>query len=404
MDPSEHGRELPGGVGALPVVIGLALGVVAFSALAATHADFDPESFGLGNNTTQHAQQLPGGPFGGRSEWPTSAAENARAHKERGALVALWLGASQLHAINEFHEGDVLAVDQANRLAERDRLPVAFYLRSMGNSNFHDHLGMYLRFRQEGVIPDYLIVALTYDDLREGGMRPAVVRAIPDLDVDIAGLSPEAREAFAVLEKEVEILAHAKADADAPVERTATEGTPQALLEDRLVGGLERAWPAYAARTALTSWAELRLRYSLRRGINAVKRTLRISSGAPPVPRATEVRNKKALDALVELAQRDGAQVILYRQPHVQGIEPFYHDRAAYDAFFAWVTERYAPRGVHVFDFEKVVPAHLYGMSNWGLVDVFHFSAEGHRLLADAVYENFRAVHLARAGGSRAVQ
>ena len=404
MDPSEHERGLPGGAGSLPVAIGLALGVVAFSALASTHSDFDAESFGLGNNTTQHAQQLPKRPFGGRNEWPARAIENARAHQERGALLALWLGASQLHAVNDFHEGDLLAVDQANRMAERDGLAVAFYLQSQGNSNFHDHLGMYLRFRQQGVTPAYLIVALTYDDLREGGMRPAVVRAIPDLDVDVSTLSPEAREAFAVIERQVETLARAQADADAPVERTATEGTPQALLEDRLVRGLERVWPAYGARTALTSWAELQLRVSLRRMINAAKRTIRASPGTPPVPKAMETKNKKALDALVELAQRDGVEVILYRQPHVQGIEPFYHDRAAYDAFFAWVTQRYAARGVHVFDFEKVVPAHLYGMSNWGLVDVFHFSAEGHRLLAEAVYENFRALHLARAGGHRAVQ
>jgi len=66
---------------------------------------------------------------------------------------------------------------------------------------------------------------------------------------------------------------------------------------------------------------------------------------------------------------------------------PFYHDRAAYDAFFAEMQARYGARVASIADFETLVPESAYGLGRNLSPDVFHFTDAGHRLLGTAVQE-----------------
>jgi lysophospholipase L1-like esterase len=95
-------------------------------------------------------------------------------------------------------------------------------------------------------------------------------------------------------------------------------------------------------------------------------------------------RNHEALVALVALARHDGAKVLLYRQPHRPGEVPFYHNRAAYDAYYQRVAALAdTSDGVYALDLETIVPAEYYGRTNSGRPDAFHFTDRGHRILAE---------------------
>ncbi|MBM3984884.1 MAG: hypothetical protein FJ296_04215, partial [Planctomycetes bacterium] len=53
--------------------------------------------------------------------------------------------------------------------------PSAFVQCASPNVNAHELLCMYLAFRQARLVPERLVLAFTYDDLKEPGLRPAAL-------------------------------------------------------------------------------------------------------------------------------------------------------------------------------------------------------------------------------------
>ncbi len=74
--------------------------------------------------------------------------------------------------------------------------------------------------------------------------------------------------------------------------------------------------------------------------------------------------------------------LLVYKPPHLPGETTFYSDkRAAFDQFFSELKEMCERDGVAYADLEDLVDAKLYGIGIGNDPDVFHFQAEGHRLL-----------------------
>ena len=88
------------------------------------------------------------------------------------------LGASQLHAINHKKNGEYTAVWHANKLAEKRGSKLRYLQVSNPNGNLHEMLASYLAFRQKKLIPSVVIVAFTYDDLKEPGIRASAHSSI----------------------------------------------------------------------------------------------------------------------------------------------------------------------------------------------------------------------------------
>lgn len=356
----------------LVVLLGIGLGIAGFAVLAQRSADFDPEDAALGANTVSRTASFEGVPVTARAPGRAELRESIERLRAEGHGVALWLGASQLHGINEFRNGDELAVWHANESARARGSSLRYVQISLPNANSNELLGAYLWLRAAGQLPDWLIVAVTYDDLREPGVRAAVLNVLPPLD---ESLVLRAGEGIHNLE-----AALGDRDRHAPIQRTVTSGTPQERLEQWLSAWLERGWAPYASRMKVQALATLKLRRLLASTLGAIG-----ERRAPPVPRDIQHWNEAALDTLVRLAREDGARVLLYQPPHPQYTGSFYHDRRAYDAFYASLRERYRGDGAAVVDLETLVPVEYWGLTNEGRPDVFHFSAEGHRRLGEAV-------------------
>jgi len=354
--------------------------VLAFQLLAQRFADFDPQQTGLGENTTSVEDAR----FDGRrvnliSADPGSVrelTETVRSQRAAQQRIALWLGASQLHAINDIQPSDRLAVVHANERGTRRNAPLAYVQFSAANANFHELLAVYLFLRSRGLSPDWLIAAVTYDDLREPGVRAEFA------EMARAGLQALERPrgtGVHNLIREIETAAQTAATKD-PVARSAVADTPQEALERALNRTLEGVWPAYRERGAVRAGLEVLW-------ANAVVAAAFKVRGRPVVhvPEELASWNLEALDSLLEVAREDGVRVLLYRAPHRPGEARFYHDRAEYDRFFVRLGERCDERSVSFADLETIVPAEHWGVTNTGQPDVFHFSGVGHQALGSAV-------------------
>lgn len=357
------------------VLIGVIAGVVLFSLAAGHWADVDLDAAGRGRNTVPRTAVLDGLRMSAVGE-PQEVFPLWRQFRDAGYPVGLWLGASQVYCINNIQPQDRLAVEYVNQWAAAEKIPLRLTQITAPNANLHELLAFYLSCRQAGFKPDWLVVGLTYDDLREEVIRENFLKALGELDRQTLRIGGEG---VAQLQARLK-SAEAEANQD-PVARNPTTGTPQEQLENALVGQLDAHFPGYASRDKLAGQFMITLRASLARMLGRVSQR-RVA----PIPRAQRIWNHRALESIVKLAREDGTRVLIYKPPHRQSEGPFYHDRARYDAYFeqvsAWCE---AQPGVDFIDLETLVPTAFWGVTNWGRPDVFHFTVEGHRRLAGAI-------------------
>jgi hypothetical protein len=353
-------------------LVGIALGFVLFTLLARDAADFDPENAALGLNTRMHSARLEGEPVSARRLPDPAFCDAIRHLRAQGHPIALWLGGSQLHGVNAMQPGDELAVSHANSRAAGRSAALRFAQVSFANGNFNEFLASYLTLRDECGVPDWLIVSLTYDDLREPGIRATIVAALPEVPDELV-----ARFGDGLWNLQT---ARSEAGRRAPVQRTVTSDTPQEHLETFLTRSLEAIWPDYASRSKVQAQAGLHVQIALASVAGGL-----LQRRAAPIPPDLQRWNQAGLDSLLALAAADGVEVLLYQAPHRPDPGPFYHDRDAYDAWHAELRARAKASGFALIDLETLVPAEHWGLTNEGRPDAFHFTGEGHRRLGEAI-------------------
>ncbi len=365
-------KTKPGRVDEFSLLAGLLLGVIAFGIMAQSQADFRPDEVGLGEETSTHLSDYRGHPVAGFVSTPEEVHATLGRIRAQGRPSALWLGASQLHAINRIRPGEELAVFHANESASRRGAELGYAQLSAPNANLNELLVAYLEVRAKGLLPDLLILGLTYDDLREPGIRATILERAPQSPgLDIALSARGGLENIAALIVESESAQRQAVEVIGDM-----QDTPQQRLEERLTELLEQYFPAYRHRGKLLASAEVEMLEFFFRLRNLVADT-RI----PPIPQPQKIWNLAALDTLLELALRDGLQVLVYKAPHRPGAEGFYHDRRAYDRFFKEREGQFGDLGVGYVDLEEIVAAEQWGFINSGVPDFFHFRGEGHELL-----------------------
>jgi hypothetical protein len=370
-----------GGVRNLFVLGGIVAGVLAFSVLARRQADFVGAEVGLGLNTVAYMTWRGDDMVGGNLGDLPALRDAARALRAEGRPLALWLGASQLYAVNHPEEGARTAVSHAQQFAEARDSDLAYVQIASPNTNLHELLAGYLAFRQEGLLPDVLVLGFTYDDLKEPGIRQTALDHIEPPTAELAErIGPAiARIREARLAEDGGGGAGATEDAS-PVKRTATSGTPQERLEDALVAWLEQAWPAYAERSTLRAAAET----SWKMPVTTLAFRV-LSRPQTIIPDEMQDWNGAALDAFFALTAADGVPLVIYQAPHRPDMRPFFHRRRDYDAYHDALAARCADAGATWLDLETLVPAELWGMTNNHAPDVFHFREEGHVSLGRAI-------------------
>lgn len=374
------------------MLAGVLLGAVLFHLLSSRAAAFDPDAVGLGRNTILRTAFRDGvqvsGWLGDVPERPPGGPPRGELRRRAGELraagrrVALWLGASQLHAINHLAPTDRLAVEHAAERSAARGSSLAWLQVSAPNATPDELFSVYVAFRAPNTRPSRLVLAFTFDDLQHEVWRiESALDAFP--------LLPEGPLDGPLGEQVARVRARRELPPEweeAPVKRSATAGTPQDLLEKELVRRIESVWPAWAGRHRLRSEVIAAGRTRLDR-----VRVATVGRGTIVVPPARIEQAKTTYRALLELLRRDGVRLLCYRAPY--NPTRFLHDRAAHDAMSEWLRAEVLAAGQDWLDLEQLVPdPALWGKDDAGEPDVFHFRGEGHRLLGRAVDERLEAL------------
>jgi len=295
----------------------------------------------------------------------------------------LWIGWSQLYAINDYHAGDRTG---PALLADRlDASGVDLIVIAMPNINPREALVVYEYLRPRLNLAG-VIVPAWLQGMKQEGIRPTWAAALAD---------PAVRSALAALPSGGAIL-----DSVAPQAKSAQEigqqhlaqdtRTTQERVEQRLVAGLTNHLAPWRVR----SQAQGEIKLMLLAGKEQVLRLRNLVLGTraqnwinviPPVRYAI---NMEAFTDLVSAARHDGLPVLVYAPPRPVG-KRFPFDPTVYAAFKS-DSERIARQHDASFaNIENTVADDVWGEADNGageiVTDHSHFTAAGHRQMSDAL-------------------
>ena len=91
--------------------------------------------------------------------------------------IALWLGNSQLHAVNQQQPNQLNAPPIAFKQLDNERIYLMAF--SQPNANVQEHFLTYLYLNQHRKI-SHLILPVVFDDFREDGIRPELLKFAED--------------------------------------------------------------------------------------------------------------------------------------------------------------------------------------------------------------------------------
>ena len=333
-------------------------------AIASSAPDF--ETLALGDQTQSIYGSYDGDKIfcGSPAEVPECLGPAARRNL---AKRVVWLGNSQLHAINQSRPGQVTApVLLAQQLRPRG---VEVQALSFPNASLAElYLGYRLERRAAPV--DVLVVPLFLDDTREGSIRDVLrpVALTPDIRARLAA-APAGRAILAALP---------------PATEAQHDESRQARSENVITGWLERCCGFQTMREQARGQLAI-FAFELRNTIfNVTAQSVR------PVIANSYNFHLAAFDQLLADAAADGTHVIAYIPPLRQDVAPPYVP-AEYARFKAATRALAERRGATWIDLDRVVPGPLWGtktaprLGGGVELDFMHFQAPGHVAVARAL-------------------
>lgn len=290
--------------------------------------------------------------------------------------VALWLGNSQLHAVNQLQANQLNAPPIAFKQLENQHIYLMAF--SQPNANLQEHLLTYLYLNQQRQI-NYLILPVVFDDFREDGVRPELLKFAEDSQVQ-AKLSNSAIGQKILKEKDSTIN-------QSNTDTAGLQGTVQDRVEISLNRWFDEHFSFWQARADArgTLFTQLYLTRNTIFGITP--------SSKRKIIRGRYQDNMSALKAILEMAKENSSQVLVYIAPLRNDVEIPYI-RSEYEGFKNDVQILAKEQRAQFANFENVVPPHLWGSKGGTTIgqqselDFMHFQAGGHTLLADEVVKH----------------
>ncbi len=366
---------------ALPLAIGALIAVLVLSYhYARTDTEF--EDLALGTQTQTSIAIVDGdrihclGLGADAEECVAGARERARPGGE-----VLWLGNSQLHAINQLAEGDHTAPYYAHlalRQSERDL--VAF---SLPNASLQELYVLAEHLRHELPVRAIVLPAV-FDDVRETGIRHRLEPAFESEATLTALRGTDTGRRLIRAREDARRAEAAGVDAVGPL-----TATTQEITESALNGWLEEHSAVWAARAE----ARGQLFTALYRFRNWIFR-IDAQTVRPIIP-ARYTDNMRALADLLAQARAAGIRSVVYLAPLRDDVPPPY-DPGEYQRFRDEVRALCEEHAATYVDLEHLVPAELWGLKDATTIggepelDFMHFQGEGHRLVADAILDTLR--------------
>lgn len=297
-----------------------------------------------------------------------------------GGRSVLWLGNSQLAAVNRIQPSDRNAPALLHaRLAARGRYLVTY---AVPNANLNEHI-----LTIEAVIPSYhpdvVVLPVCYDDIRELGVRADVAELIDQ---------PGLRTRLGARGYGRQVLAAAGVQTDRG-EAAVNHDDPRSIrpkVEAALVGALEQHSDLWKQRDSLRGMLGFAIHTLRNKALGINSQTKRAVD-----PMLYRERMTMLGDYLNDLRAR-GVRVLLYVPPYRQNVSGPYieGDYAAFKHDLAAMATR---NGADYADLDAIVPGPEWGMVTDSLFgfqeyDFMHFTGDGHRRLAAAIDARLQAM------------
>lgn len=299
--------------------------------------------------------------------------EGYNAQKRRDLI--LWLGNSQIHAINQMQETDeTAAFDLHRKFKQHEQYFVTF---SQPNASLQEHYILFEYLIQRLPVQT-LILPVVFDDMRESGIRPGLADVFTDPNTQNRLGHTSIGQAL--------LSTHSDKDA-AGNDMAALDDTAQEQVERYLNDQLASSSTLWKGRPASRGqlFTDLYLFRNWLLGINP-------SSIRKVIP-ANYKLNIEAFEAILDTAQEHNIVVLTYIVPLRNDVAIPY-EPTEYQAFKTDIANITSNRQVQHIDLENLVPAEYWGVKNATTVgggveiDFMHFQAPGHRLLAEELYNN----------------
>ena len=360
----------------IQIIAGLLIGYALFYYYSGKYYNFEPKDFALG--LSNHAKKASGTDFlrfHREASAIKSLTENMIKEKSAGNNIILIFGTSQLHAINDYKEGDSLTVEYVNDFFIKNNKPWRLYQISYPNASYCDFLAFYSNFRQNNAPLDLLVLELHYNTnlgsgLYDGnlqGLNKVYFSSMQNNDSGIIFLN-DAIDKYKTN--------NSSSKDKKVIESIVTKGTPQEVLEKIINRGFDSVIPNFDRRKTLMSKLDAeRINFMVYFNIFTFKDALKIE--APTLSREIVKRNTDAFNSLIKMTQFDGVHIIMYKQPIKQ---PFIAKSPDYDKYYMSLEKSFANNN-HIFytDYSFLVPAKDFVAEE----DIWHFNNEGHKIVGN---------------------
>ena len=256
--------------------------------------------------------------------------------------ITLWLGNSQVHAINQYQSGEETAVPRLHyQLQQQGQYLLTF---SQPNASLQEH---YLLFSYLlGHFPiKKLVLPVVFDDMREDGVRTTLVDALKDQNTrGILQVTPVGQN----------LLSNYGDQDAAGNDMLALDNTIQEYTEKWLNNMFEEIWPLWGERAVLRG-KFLGSLYLFRNWALGIKPT-----STRRMIRGRYAKNREAYVEILDLAVKRGVDVLVYVVPLRNDVKiPYNLDE--YSSFKIEMKSIATHRSVHFADFEGLVPNELWG-------------------------------------------
>ena len=287
--------------------------------------------------------------------------------------VILWLGNSQLHAINQYQPGNETAAPQIFRILKEYNFHTLTL--SQANANLQEHYLLFAYLLDRLPIKT-LILPIIFDDMRENEIRKDIKSVLKDqasfkrINLTLSGKSLISRFKYNNLDEN---------------KSNFLKDTKQTEFEDLLDEQLGNIWPLWNKREILRGELFGKL-YLLRNSIFGIKATT-----TRKMIRGNYFKNIHAYQDILKLASDNKVKVLVYIPPIRNDIKIPYNFKE-YNNFKNEIKNIAEEYKVYFTSLEDLIPSEFWGrkastnLKKDEEVDFMHFQVEGHRLLAEAIF------------------
>ena len=292
----------------------------------------------------------------------------------REQSVILWLGNSQVHAINQPKLNDETAATELHRKFQLDDKYFLTY--SQPNANLQEHFILFAHSITQLPITT-LVLPVVFDDLREDGIRTSLSSAFEDPMV-----VQQLKQGDLGLKLYKNYLSQSRPENDLAGLNDTVQENIELILNEKL----SEFWPIWAIRPSFRGQF-LNFLYLSRNWIFGINP----STTRKMIP-GRYAMNLQAFIEILDLAANNGINVLVYIVPLRNDVKIPYAPQQ-YRAFKSEIESITMQKGFYFSDFEDIVPSEYWGLKGSTTIgggselDFMHFKAEGHRLLADSIYE-----------------